>query len=181
VQLALEHRLKENGDTTARELLDWTICEPALGSGAFLNEAINQLAAEYLRRRQAELTEIIPPEDFDTELRKVKADPSHRDGGRARWRVQVIGGHAVSAISGVQGDEPMRPHQRPASELLDLVFSNSRVPGGSPSRRGPGSATTATPAEAETSPPPRSTALASDNAGSSASPMSGATTSRTRA
>ena len=35
----------------ARELLDWTICEPALGSGAFLNEAINQVAAEYLRRR----------------------------------------------------------------------------------------------------------------------------------
>ncbi len=41
--------------TPARELLDWTICEPALGSGAFLNEAINQVAAEYLRRRQDEL------------------------------------------------------------------------------------------------------------------------------
>ena len=56
VQLALKYRLDQDGTVTkARELLDWTICEPALGSGAFLNEAINQVAAEYLRRRQDEL------------------------------------------------------------------------------------------------------------------------------
>lgn len=74
VQLALEQRLKEaDGEVTARQLLNWTICEPALGSGAFLNEAVNQLAAEYLRRRQRELGEQVLPEDYEAELRKVKA------------------------------------------------------------------------------------------------------------
>ncbi|MEU6034709.1 class I SAM-dependent DNA methyltransferase [Actinomadura sp. NPDC047616] len=74
VQLALRERLDQDGTTTrAREILDWTICEPALGSGAFLNEAINQVAAEYLKRRQAELNEEIPAERYPDELQKVKA------------------------------------------------------------------------------------------------------------
>ena len=52
VQLALKYRLEEAGrEVPAGELLDWTICEPALGSGAFLNEAINQVAAEYAQSR----------------------------------------------------------------------------------------------------------------------------------
>ncbi|WP_405108694.1 class I SAM-dependent DNA methyltransferase [Micromonospora sp. NBC_01405] len=74
VQLALKYRLDQDDTTTpARELLDWTICEPALGSGAFLNEAINQVAAEYLRRRQAELDVTLDPEDYHLELQRVKA------------------------------------------------------------------------------------------------------------
>ncbi|MFF3686195.1 class I SAM-dependent DNA methyltransferase [Streptomyces sp. NPDC002187] len=74
VQLALQHRLDQDGTTTeARELLDWKICEPALGSGAFLNEAINQVAAEYLRRRQEETGEAIDTEKYPVELQKVKA------------------------------------------------------------------------------------------------------------
>ncbi|SCG70266.1 restriction endonuclease [Micromonospora halophytica] len=74
VQLALKYRLDQDGTTTpARELLDWTICEPALGSGAFLNEAINQVAAEYLRRRQKELGTTLDPEDYHLELQRVKA------------------------------------------------------------------------------------------------------------
>jgi hypothetical protein len=74
VQLALKYRLDQDGTTTkARELLDWTICEPALGSGAFLNEAINQVAAEYLRRRQDELEESLDPERYHLELQRVKA------------------------------------------------------------------------------------------------------------
>ncbi|MGW3143275.1 class I SAM-dependent DNA methyltransferase [Streptomyces sp. NPDC001177] len=71
VQLALQHRLTE--ETEARELLDWKICEPALGSGAFLNEAINQVAAEYLRRRQDELGVAIDTERYAVELQKAKA------------------------------------------------------------------------------------------------------------
>ncbi|NLU75506.1 hypothetical protein HCC61_23045 [Streptomyces sp. HNM0575] len=62
VELALKHRLDQARDadgnpirTRASELLRYTICEPALGSGAFLNEAINQVADEYLKRRQEEL------------------------------------------------------------------------------------------------------------------------------
>ena len=62
-----------SGITEARQILDLTICEPALGSGAFLNEAITQLAAEYLKRRQAELGETLDPEQYNRELQKVKA------------------------------------------------------------------------------------------------------------
>jgi len=74
VQLALKYRIEEAGaGLRARDLLDWTICEPALGSGAFLNEAINQVAAEYLRRRQKELGVDLDPEDYRLELQRVKA------------------------------------------------------------------------------------------------------------
>lgn len=71
----VRHSLAEliTDDTRATEILDYRICEPAMGSGAFLNEAINQLAAEYLRRRQAELDETIDPEQYRDELQKVKA------------------------------------------------------------------------------------------------------------
>jgi hypothetical protein len=74
VQLALQHRLDQDDTVTeARELLDWKICEPALGSGAFLNEAINQVATEYLRRRQDELGVAIDTEKYAVELQKAKA------------------------------------------------------------------------------------------------------------
>lgn len=74
VELALKHRLDQDGTkTSAEELLGWKICEPALGSGAFLNEAIDQLAAEYLRRRERELDRRIDPEARPVELQKAKA------------------------------------------------------------------------------------------------------------
>ncbi|MFJ9356954.1 class I SAM-dependent DNA methyltransferase [Streptomyces mirabilis] len=74
VQLALQHRLdQDDAVTEAREMLDWKICEPALGSGAFLNEAINQVAAEYLRRRQDELGVAVDTEKYAVELQKAKA------------------------------------------------------------------------------------------------------------
>ncbi|MCX0274239.1 restriction endonuclease subunit M [Nocardia zapadnayensis] len=74
VQLALKYRLDQDGTTTsAEEILGWKICEPALGSGAFLNEAINQVAAEYLKRRQRELGQDIDPERHEEELQKTKA------------------------------------------------------------------------------------------------------------
>ncbi|KUN90262.1 restriction endonuclease [Streptomyces bungoensis] len=71
VQLALQQLLTD--ETEAKELLNWRICEPALGSGAFLNEAINQVAAEYLRRRQSELGRSIDTEQYAVELQKAKA------------------------------------------------------------------------------------------------------------
>ncbi|MGH4022535.1 MAG: Eco57I restriction-modification methylase domain-containing protein [Pseudonocardiaceae bacterium] len=69
------HSLAEllHDDTTAADVLGLKICEPALGSGAFLVEAVNQLAAQYLTRRQAELATTIAPEDYPAELQKVKA------------------------------------------------------------------------------------------------------------
>ncbi|WP_435059329.1 hypothetical protein [Streptomyces sp. bgisy060] len=74
VELALRYRLDQEGTTTpAKELLEWKICEPALGSGAFLNEAIDQVAAEYLRRRERELGRRVDPELRQIELQKAKA------------------------------------------------------------------------------------------------------------
>ncbi len=58
---------------TAREILDLTVCEPALGSGAFAIEAVRQLAAAYLRRKQDETGERIDPDRYAAELQKVKA------------------------------------------------------------------------------------------------------------
>src|SRR5699024_3705749 len=59
--------------TTAEEILSMSICEPALGSGAFAIEAVRQLADEYLTRRQEELGKRIDPEAYATELQRVKA------------------------------------------------------------------------------------------------------------
>ena len=60
-------------DTPADDVLALSICEPALGSGAFAIEATRQLAEQYLTRKQAELGQRIDPEDYPTELQRVKA------------------------------------------------------------------------------------------------------------
>ena len=57
---------------TADEILHLTICEPAMGSAAFLNEAITQLAEAYLDRKQKERGEMISANDRLKELQKVK-------------------------------------------------------------------------------------------------------------
>ncbi|MDR1265518.1 MAG: class I SAM-dependent DNA methyltransferase, partial [Propionibacteriaceae bacterium] len=64
---------QQRGRLSASELLDLTICEPALGSGAFAIEATRQLAERYLRRRQEELGERIDPDAYPHELQKAKA------------------------------------------------------------------------------------------------------------
>lgn len=69
VKYVLKELLK---DKTADEILSLTVCEPAMGSAAFLNEAINQLAEAYLDRKQAELGETISHETRMDELQKVK-------------------------------------------------------------------------------------------------------------
>lgn len=55
----------------ADAILDLTVCEPAMGSGAFLVEAIDQLADAYLQRKQKELGEILEPERYALEKQKV--------------------------------------------------------------------------------------------------------------
>lgn len=57
---------------TADEILNLTICEPAMGSAAFLNEAINQLAEAYISRKEKETSDIISYEKRFNELQKVK-------------------------------------------------------------------------------------------------------------
>lgn len=70
VKYALKELLK---DRTADDILALTICEPALGSGAFANEAVNQLAEAYLERKQAELKRSIPHDALLLEKQKIKA------------------------------------------------------------------------------------------------------------
>ncbi len=71
----LKERLGEPGKPgalRADEILELTVCEPAMGSGAFLNEAVTQLAHAYLERKQSELGQTIPAEEFLNELARVK-------------------------------------------------------------------------------------------------------------
>jgi hypothetical protein len=69
VKYALKELLQSN---TADDILTLTVCEPAMGSAAFLNEAINQLAEKYLELKQAELGRRIPHEAYPRELQKVR-------------------------------------------------------------------------------------------------------------
>ncbi|GAB2857869.1 class I SAM-dependent DNA methyltransferase [Myroides odoratimimus subsp. xuanwuensis] len=74
VSQALEELLDQDGQrTTAAEILELTICEPALGSGAFAIEAVRQLAEQYLARRQEELGQTVDPDAYPRELQRVKA------------------------------------------------------------------------------------------------------------
>ncbi|MGK7875373.1 MAG: N-6 DNA methylase [Xenococcaceae cyanobacterium] len=69
VKYALKELLK---DKKADDILRLKICEPAMGSAAFLNEAINQLSEKYLELKQAELGQRIPHERYQLERQKVK-------------------------------------------------------------------------------------------------------------
>lgn len=61
-----------NDRQRAERLLQFSVCEPAMGSAAFLNEAINQLAEKYLELMQSALDERIPQQQYVAELQKVK-------------------------------------------------------------------------------------------------------------
>jgi hypothetical protein len=70
VKYALKELLKEKA---ADDILSLNVCEPALGSGAFLNEAVNQLADAYLERKQRETGRVVGHDDYLLEKQKVKA------------------------------------------------------------------------------------------------------------
>ena len=70
----VKYALRElvSDDMPADRILDLTVCEPAMGSAAFLNEAVNQLAEKYLERKQRELGRRIPHAEYADELQQVK-------------------------------------------------------------------------------------------------------------
>lgn len=75
VKYALKEVLEDedgNPKKAAKEILDIKICEPAMGSAAFLNEAVNQLSEAYLKARQRELDQRISHEDYAWEKQRVK-------------------------------------------------------------------------------------------------------------
>lgn len=69
VKYALKELLQNK---SADDILSLTICEPAMGSAAFLNEAINQLAEAYINKKQEELGKLIPYEERYDQIQKVK-------------------------------------------------------------------------------------------------------------
>ena len=70
VKYALKELLQ---DKTPDQILRLTVCEPALGSGAFLNEALEQLSEAYLEGKQKETGETIAHDAYSIEKQKVKA------------------------------------------------------------------------------------------------------------
>lgn len=73
-QCVVKYSLKELlKDKTADDLLSIRICEPAMGSAAFINEAVNQIADAYLERKQKELGAAVTPSEYPHERQKVKA------------------------------------------------------------------------------------------------------------
>lgn len=69
VKYALKELLQNK---TADDILTLTVVEPAMGSAAFLNEAVNQLSEKYLELKQQELGKRIPHEQYPLELQKVR-------------------------------------------------------------------------------------------------------------
>ncbi|HCG7282306.1 TPA: class I SAM-dependent DNA methyltransferase [Vibrio parahaemolyticus] len=78
VKYALKELYKEQLDPLATvaeqadKILTIKVCEPAMGSAAFLNEAINQLAEKYLELKQLAEDTRIPQEQYTRELQRVK-------------------------------------------------------------------------------------------------------------
>lgn len=70
---AIEVLQEEGRIQTADDVLSLTICEPAMGSGAFAVEAVRQLAELYLKLREDELDQQVEPEQRTVELQKIKA------------------------------------------------------------------------------------------------------------
>jgi hypothetical protein len=58
---------------SADEMLTLSICEPAMGSGAFLVEAVDQLADAYLEKKQAERGVRLLAAEYTLEKQRVKA------------------------------------------------------------------------------------------------------------
>ena len=78
VKHTLEEYFKNNIDSLetdnakADKILRLKICEPAMGSAAFLNEAVNQLAEKYMYFAQRAQGESLPQEAYAEELQRVK-------------------------------------------------------------------------------------------------------------
>lgn len=72
VREVLAERLKDITPERADDILKLTLCEPAMGSAAFINEATRQLAHAYLKLKMAQTGQTIPPDRYEDEHRRVK-------------------------------------------------------------------------------------------------------------
>lgn len=72
VREVLDERLKAFAPKQADRVLELTLCEPAMGSAAFINEATDQLAHAYLKLKTRETGLTIAPDRYEEEHRRVK-------------------------------------------------------------------------------------------------------------
>lgn len=75
LQVLEEQQLKDLPDDKAKaeRILAWRICEPAMGSAAFINEAVNQTAALYMRyAMKVPGARVLTQSEYANELQKVK-------------------------------------------------------------------------------------------------------------
>jgi hypothetical protein len=71
VRETLKERLKGLGPGQADEILELKICEPAMGSAAFLVEALGQLTDRYLALKQEQVGRSIDPGDYEEQRRRI--------------------------------------------------------------------------------------------------------------
>lgn len=126
----VEHALKEliKPETTADEILRITICEPAMGSAAFLNEAINQLSELYLQRKQQEL---LP--EYEQAKRQDpygKVDTSHLTISHEHYTAEKQRVKMYIADTNVFGVDlnPIAVELAEVSLWLNAIFKGSHVP-----------------------------------------------------
>lgn len=75
LEVLVEQQLKDLPDDKAKaeRILQWRICEPAMGSAAFLNEAVNQVAELYMLHAQKVMgAKVLTQSEYNEELQKVK-------------------------------------------------------------------------------------------------------------
>ena len=129
VRHTLDTYWNEHPGLMSLDILRITFAEPALGSGAFLNEAINQLAARYLKAAQDERDEIIDPDQYPLELAArqgpLRDQPGLRrgpepDSRRTRRSQPVAQLHAPRADCTELRRSPsprQQPHRLPTSRI----------------------------------------------------------------
>ncbi|MGF6550740.1 class I SAM-dependent DNA methyltransferase [Paraburkholderia youngii] len=115
VKYALKELLSSERVKCANDILTLTICEPAMGSAAFLNEAVNQLAEAYLERKQAELKERIPHDEYPHELQKVRMYLADRNAFGVDLNPVAVELAEVSIwLNAIYGDEDEQGRPLPA-------------------------------------------------------------------
>ena len=135
VSQALEELLdQDDRRTTAAEILELTVCEPALGSGAFAIEAVRQLADEYLKRRQDELGERDRPRRVPARAAEGEGLPRAAPGLRRRPQRHRGRAGRDLALAGHHGRGARRSVVRPAPAPRQLA--DRRPPRGLPPRPG---------------------------------------------
>lgn len=88
VEEALRELLKDYGPEDADRILELKICEPAMGSGAFLNEVAEQLAQRYLELKQKQMQEQFPGGEFPVSSLK-KADGTPLETGNRKLETTI--------------------------------------------------------------------------------------------